>query len=110
MGQAKSKGSSRYSLLTEHEQNFILDRLDESDTSEDELFAINPQHSKTTQASSERWYVTLAQIFFPFLLAGLGMVAAGIVLDIVQHWTVFIQITELFILVRLCWASRGTSR
>ena len=66
MGQAKSKGSSRYSLLSEHEQNFILDRLDESDTSEDELFAINPQHSKTPQVSSERWYVTLAQIFFPF--------------------------------------------
>ena len=107
MGQAKSKGSSRYSLLSEHEQNFILDRLDESDTSEDELFAINPQHSKTPQASSERWYVTLAQIFFPFLLAGLGMVAAGIVLDIVQHWTVFMEITELFILVPALLGLKG---
>ena len=107
MGQGKSKASSRYSLLSEHDQNFVLDRLDESDTSEDELFAINPQRDKPATASSERWYVTLAQIFFPFLLAGLGMVAAGIVLDIVQHWTVFIQITELFILVPALLGLKG---
>ena len=26
------------------------------------------------------------QIFFPFLIAGMGMVGAGLVLDVVQHW------------------------
>lgn len=35
----------------------------------------------------------------PFLLAGLGMVAAGLLMDIVQHWDVFRTITEVFILV-----------
>ena len=110
MGASASKSSSRYSLITEHEQNFVLDRLDESDSSEDELFAINPQRDKTmlaTQATSERWWVTLSQIFFPFLLAGLGMVAAGIVLDVVQHWTVFLQIAELFILVPALLGLKG---
>jgi solute carrier family 41 len=29
------------------------------------------------------------QILVPFLVAGFGMVGAGIVLDIVQHWNVF---------------------
>uniref|UniRef100_A0A8D0GEG8 Solute carrier family 41 member n=1 Tax=Sphenodon punctatus TaxID=8508 RepID=A0A8D0GEG8_SPHPU len=39
------------------------------------------------------------QIFVPFLFAGLGMVAAGLLMDIVQHWDVFKTITEVFILV-----------
>ncbi|CAB1354226.1 unnamed protein product [Coregonus sp. 'balchen'] len=44
------------------------------------------------------WLIT-AQILLPFLVAGLGMVAAGIVMDVVQHWEVFKEITEVFILV-----------
>ncbi|XP_066554465.1 solute carrier family 41 member 1 isoform X1 [Amia ocellicauda] len=39
------------------------------------------------------------QVVFPYLLAGLGMVMAGMVLDSVQHWEVFKKITEVFILV-----------
>uniref|UniRef100_A0A8C5Q0I0 Solute carrier family 41 member n=1 Tax=Leptobrachium leishanense TaxID=445787 RepID=A0A8C5Q0I0_9ANUR len=39
------------------------------------------------------------QVLLPYLLAGLGMVMAGMVLDVVQHWQVFRSITELFILV-----------
>ena len=50
---------------------------------------------------------TLSQISFPFLLAGLGMVAAGKVLAVVQHWTVFLQIAELFILVPALLGLKG---
>uniref|UniRef100_A0A8C9T2P4 Solute carrier family 41 member n=1 Tax=Scleropages formosus TaxID=113540 RepID=A0A8C9T2P4_SCLFO len=44
------------------------------------------------------------QVLFPYLLAGMGMVMAGMVLDsilmdMVQHWEVFKKITEVFILV-----------
>ncbi|XP_074499105.1 solute carrier family 41 member 1-like isoform X1 [Sebastes fasciatus] len=39
------------------------------------------------------------QVVFPYLLAGMGMVMAGMVLDGVQHWKVFKVITEVFILV-----------
>ncbi|CAB1336787.1 unnamed protein product [Coregonus sp. 'balchen'] len=39
------------------------------------------------------------QVVFPYLLAGMGMVMAGMVLDSVQHWEVFKIITEIFILV-----------
>lgn len=39
------------------------------------------------------------QVLLPYLLAGLGMVLAGMVLDYVQHWDVFRTITEVFILV-----------
>ncbi|KAI1890467.1 hypothetical protein AGOR_G00154010 [Albula goreensis] len=40
-----------------------------------------------------------AQVLLPYLVAGLGMVAAGMVMDTVQHWEVFKKITEVFILV-----------
>jgi hypothetical protein len=32
----------------------------------------------------ERWYTIAFQIFIPYLIAGFGMVSAGIVLDKVQ--------------------------
>ena len=39
------------------------------------------------------------EICFPFLLAGLGMVLAGALLDSVQYWPVFDSCPQLFILV-----------
>nr|XP_020448967.1 solute carrier family 41 member 1-like [Monopterus albus] len=40
-----------------------------------------------------------AQVLLPYLVSGLSMVAAGIVMDAVQHWEVFREISEVFILV-----------
>ncbi|KAI4827634.1 hypothetical protein KUCAC02_031017 [Chaenocephalus aceratus] len=49
--------------------------------------------------SESSWSIT-AQILLPYLVSGLGMVAAaGIVMDGVQHWEVFREISEVFILV-----------
>jgi cation transporter-like permease len=39
------------------------------------------------------------QILIASLCAGFGNVGAGVVLDIIQNWTVFIDITEMFVLV-----------
>eukprot|EP00096_Caligus_rogercresseyi_P000961 TRINITY_DN11546_c0_g1_i1.p1 TRINITY_DN11546_c0_g1~~TRINITY_DN11546_c0_g1_i1.p1 ORF type:complete len:508 (-),score=151.65 TRINITY_DN11546_c0_g1_i1:480-2003(-) len=47
------------------------------------------------------------QIFIPFLLAGLGMVGAGLVLDSVQHWEVFENVSEIFILVPALLGLKG---
>ncbi|XP_053562580.1 solute carrier family 41 member 1 [Bombina bombina] len=47
------------------------------------------------------------QVLFPFLLAGFGTVAAGMVLDIVQHWEVFKEVTEVFILVPALLGLKG---
>ncbi|OCT94543.1 hypothetical protein XELAEV_18012217mg [Xenopus laevis] len=47
------------------------------------------------------------QVLFPFLLAGFGTVAAGMVLDIVQHWQVFTEVTEVFILVPALLGLKG---
>ncbi|XP_039618120.1 solute carrier family 41 member 2-like [Polypterus senegalus] len=47
------------------------------------------------------------QILLPFLLAGFGTVSAGIVLDVVQHWEAFKNITEIFILVPALLGLKG---
>ncbi|MEE6480139.1 hypothetical protein FKM82_012475 [Ascaphus truei] len=47
------------------------------------------------------------QILLPFLLAGFGTVSAGMVLDIVQHWDVFKNLTEVFILVPALLGLKG---
>ena len=113
MGQSGSKQYSTYSLVTDSDQNFVLERMDDNDSSEDELFDISSDKRGLTRVQgseglqTEAWYFTLLQIFIPFILAGLGMVAAGLVLDIVQHWDVFIEISEIFILVPALLGLKG---
>lgn len=38
--------------------------------------------------NNEKWYVMFIQILIPFVIAGFGMVAAGVLLDYVQVMTV----------------------
>ncbi|XP_061677418.1 solute carrier family 41 member 2 isoform X3 [Syngnathoides biaculeatus] len=47
------------------------------------------------------------QIIVPFLLAGLGTVSAGLLLDVVQTWDVFQEITEIFILLPAMLGMKG---
>lgn len=48
---------------------------------------------------SESLLSTSVQVCIAITLAGFGNVGAGLILDMVQHWTVFKTINELFILV-----------
>ena len=54
---------------------------------------------RETEVEVEGWLEVLVQVSPPYLCAGLGMVAAGLVLDTVQYWPVFLSMPELFILV-----------
>ncbi|XP_033483489.1 solute carrier family 41 member 1-like [Epinephelus lanceolatus] len=47
----------------------------------------------------ESSWIIATQILLPYLVSGLGLVAAGIVMDVVQHWEVFKEVSEVFILV-----------
>jgi len=58
-------------------------------------------------AQTETSYVLFFQVLFPFLIAGFGMVLAGIVLDVVQHWDLFQQVPEAFILVPALLGLKG---
>ncbi|XP_055354910.1 solute carrier family 41 member 1-like [Paramacrobiotus metropolitanus] len=47
------------------------------------------------------------QIFIPFLLAGFGMVGAGVLLDAALKWTVFTEISEIVIMVPALLGLKG---
>uniref|UniRef100_A0A7N6A765 Solute carrier family 41 member n=1 Tax=Anabas testudineus TaxID=64144 RepID=A0A7N6A765_ANATE len=49
----------------------------------------------------------MLQILVPFVLAGLGTVSAGILLNVVQSWDVFQDITELLILLPAVLGMKG---
>lgn len=49
---------------------------------------------KTPSMPQESFLSITLQIFFPFLIAGMGMVGAGLVLDVVQHWVSPSLLTE----------------
>ncbi|KAL1397700.1 hypothetical protein pipiens_009551 [Culex pipiens pipiens] len=55
----------------------------------------------------EKWWVTTLQISIPFFIAGIGTIAAGIILGRVEQWKVFEIVTELFILVPALLGLKG---
>lgn len=48
---------------------------------------------------AETLCVTCVQVFLPFLLAGMGSVAASLLLDHVKGWPVYVAYRELFVLI-----------
>ncbi|KAI6175958.1 Solute carrier family 41 member 1 [Aphelenchoides bicaudatus] len=61
----------------------------------------------TNSNQAEPSMVLFFQVLFPFLIAGLGMVCAGILLDYVQHWALFKEVPETFILVPALLGLKG---
>ncbi|OWF35301.1 Solute carrier family 41 member 2 [Mizuhopecten yessoensis] len=55
----------------------------------------------------ETWFEIALQVFFPYIVAGFGTVGAGMVLDVVQHWDVFVNVSEVFILVPALLGLKG---
>lgn len=89
------------------EENLDIDsekeKLLSSNDEEEDLNILLPSTSVKDESS-----LTIAlQVFVPFLIAGLGTVAAGILLDKVQHWKVYVDIPEVFILVPALLGLKG---
>lgn len=60
-----------------------------------------------TPYKQETWYAIALQVLIPYIIAGFGTVGAGLVLDIVQHWTIFIEIKEIYVLVPALLGLKG---
>ncbi|KAM6960524.1 solute carrier family 41 member 2 [Aplochiton taeniatus] len=73
----------------------------------EELNERDQEDSDVTDVPSESVYGMVLQILVPFLLAGLGTVSAGILLDVFQHWKVFQEVRELLILVPALLGLKG---
>ncbi|CAF1395639.1 unnamed protein product [Rotaria sordida] len=73
---------------------------------------ISNQNQKTGLSTvfddeEEKWYIVGSEVFLPFMIAGCGMVAAGLVLERVKELNVFKEITEIYILVPALLGLKG---
>lgn len=79
---------------------------DDSDMEEDVEVTFLIQ-DKEDDENYEKTSTIFFQILGPFFVAGFGMVLAGLVLDAVQHWPVYVDITELFVVVPALLGLKG---
>uniref|UniRef100_A0A671S9G1 Solute carrier family 41 member n=1 Tax=Sinocyclocheilus anshuiensis TaxID=1608454 RepID=A0A671S9G1_9TELE len=82
-------------------------RLSGEEADKEEESVEEGQLQATRNMPKESPLAMALQILVPFLLAGFGTVSAGVVLDIVQHWEAFKNITEIFILVPALLGLKG---
>ncbi|XP_075980407.1 solute carrier family 41 member 1-like [Anticarsia gemmatalis] len=67
----------------------------------------NEEKPPDIKYEKENSWVAGVQMFVSFLLAGFGMVAASLLLDVVQHWDVFTKVSEVYILVPALLGLKG---
>ena len=77
------------SSLTEDEVPLTLESQQDS---EDGLIELR---KPSRGAGEESWFSIAVQVFFPYLVAGFGMVGAGIVLDVVQVLCLFLVLAQI---------------
>ncbi|CAF1439985.1 unnamed protein product [Adineta steineri] len=70
------------------------------------------RYNKTTLSTildhnEEECYIVVCQVFIPFMIAGFGIVAAGLVLEYVKELNLFKEITEIYILVPFLLGLKG---
>jgi solute carrier family 41 len=63
--------------------------------------------SSTDTPGREKWYTIGFQVLIPYIIAGFGTVGAGLVLDTVQHWVLFQNIKEIYVLVPALLGLKG---
>ncbi|XP_072504134.1 solute carrier family 41 member 1 isoform X2 [Notamacropus eugenii] len=95
---------SRANAKGVREEDALLENGSQSNESDDVSTDRGPEPASPLKETS---FSIGLQVLFPFLLAGFGTVAAGMVLDIVQHWEVFKDVTEVFILVPALLGLKG---
>ncbi|XP_040577052.1 solute carrier family 41 member 1 [Lepeophtheirus salmonis] len=100
--EAKIEGFQLLRQEDEDDDEFITLDADESD---ENVLVLDPT-TKPKEDNETALWITF-QIFIPFILAGFGMVGAGLVLDSVQHWEVFVNVSEIFILVPALLGLKG---
>lgn len=80
-----------------------------NDDSSADVYNLISKESKPpdNKHEKENSWVAGVQMFASFLLAGFGMVAASLLLDLVQHWEVYMQVSEVYILVPALLGLKG---
>lgn len=82
--------------------------MDEKDTRCLQSYSkFRSEEQKSCRRGEETSLSILTQVTVPFIIAGYGTVGAGMVLDVVQHWDVFVKVGEIFILVPALLGLKG---
>lgn len=71
----------------------------------DEILLRSGSSDEAVMAESS-WQIG-RQVFFPYIVAGLGMVGAGVVLNLVKQWKVFVEVSQIVILVPALLGLKG---
>lgn len=95
------------SMLTDDDSVQLVVKSERSSVKKTKRKKLQIQISVEEESAAENVWLTTIQVFVPFLVAGLGMVGAGLVLDVVQHWDVFQVVSEVFILVPALLGLKG---
>ena len=66
------------------ETSFTQPLVSPSDESDGEVRVVRPHSPEHPLEQDEAWWQIAIQVFIPYMIAGFGMVAAGLVLDAVQ--------------------------
>lgn len=69
--------------------------------------SIRPSLGSIKEAEIQSPWKALKQLIIPFLIAGIGNVSAGVVLNLVQHWPSFRDIKQFLILVPALLGLKG---
>uniref|UniRef100_A0A158Q8B2 Divalent cation transporter n=1 Tax=Elaeophora elaphi TaxID=1147741 RepID=A0A158Q8B2_9BILA len=103
----KKMGEVLDSTIAKNEASLSNSSGDSNMVASDEDFSFTHANVLDSNMSTTSSCSLFLQILFPFVPAGLGMVFAGFVLDIVQHWSLFIEVPETFILVPALLGLKG---
>ena len=70
-------------------------------------FTDQNQYSSVANLTNESSFRIMCQVTFPLLVAGFGMVLAGLLLDYIQDTVVFRKVSQIFILVPALLGLKG---
>jgi len=67
-----------------------------------------------SSGGNDAWWQIVLQVFPTYLMAGCGMVGAGLILEMVQNWPAFVNVPEIIIVIppllglkgNCCWLPR----
>lgn len=90
----------------EHTQRLIPSPIDHQRINDDAKKSVTRDTQFRQFRDENVWSISI-QMFVPFLLAGFGMVAASMLLDVVQHWPVYQTVSEVYILVPALLGLKG---
>ncbi|CAD5219782.1 unnamed protein product [Bursaphelenchus okinawaensis] len=102
-----NNAKTRLSDLTDHNEAETKMKASKGSQPQLDSMDMDVYASKETNHGAEPSMVLFFQVLFPFLIAGIGMVFAGILLDVVQHWPLFKEVPETFILVPALLGLKG---